>query len=164
MDAGTIGLFYVAPLALWVIFLAVVGRVLSGKSLEDSFAYLVILKRRRTQFVAMLILLAVSQITKDAIQVAWSVGSLSDTAMLVPSIVLNVVSAGAVVGLAWALLRKASLTPEEDRVLSSTAEAMYAMGKPAASAGEGVVGGTWEPVSRDTIPTLDREFSSRPPS
>src|SRR5271157_1285545 len=140
MDAATIGLFYAVPLALWIIFLAIVAQVLSGRDLEDSFAYLVILRRRRNQFVFFLVLLALSQIAKDTIQVVWSLGTGSDASMLVAAIVFNAISAGAVVGLAWALLRKKSLTPEEDRVLSSAAEAMYAMGKPAETASVGDIG------------------------
>jgi hypothetical protein len=130
VEATTLGILYVLPLVIWVIFLGIVWRVFASGSLEDSLAYLVILRSRRNRFVGFLALLAVSQIVKDSVQVVWGLGSASDPLMLAVSIVCNVVSALALVGLAWTLLTRGSLTPMEDRVLSNTAEALYAIGRP----------------------------------
>jgi len=162
MDVGTIGLFYVAPLVLWLIFLAVVARVFTGGTLEDSFAYLVILKRRRVEFVVFLVVLGASQIAKDSVQVAWALGSLGEGAMLVSAIVFNIVSAGAIVGLAYTLLRKASLTPAEDRVLSRAAEAMYAVGRPPEHANVRPTGEVWESTSDTTLPSPYPEIGRQP--
>jgi hypothetical protein len=134
MDVATLGFYYALPLTLWILFVAILTRVLSGGTLEDSFVYLVILRSRRNRFTAFMMTLAVSQIVKDAIQLAWASGSLSDSAMLVSAIACNTLSAAAVVGLAWTLLSKGSLTPVENRVLFSTAEALYAVGRPEALA------------------------------
>ena len=130
MDPAALGLYYALPLALWILFLALVAWALRGATLEDGFAYLVILRNRRTRFIGLLVVLAGSQVVKDVIQVAWGLGTYSEVCTFVVSIICNVLSAAALVGLVWTLLSKGALTAQEDRVLSQVAEALYAVGRP----------------------------------
>lgn len=129
-SAVTIGVLYLLPLAIWLVFLIVMVRVLLAGKLEDSLGYLVILRRRRNEFVALLSLLAVSQIIKDGIEIAWGVGSFGESVTVISSVVLNIISAGALFAIAWVLLRPKSVTPTEDRLLTTMAESLYALGKP----------------------------------
>ena len=129
-SALTVGVLYVLPLILWLVFLLVVVRVLLSGALEDSLGYLVILRRRRNEFVALLAILAVSQIAKDAIQVVGGLGSLSEGVSVLLALVLNIIGAGALFAIAWALLRPKAVTPAEDRLLSTMAESLYVLGKP----------------------------------
>ena len=127
---ATVGVLFALPLAIWLVFLVVVVRVLLAGALEDSLGYLVILRRRRNQFVALLAILAVSQIVKDTIQILWGIAEIGQSVASLASPGFNIISAAAVFSLAWLLLRAKTVTPKEDRLLSSMAESLYALGRP----------------------------------
>lgn len=126
----TVGVLFALPLAIWLVFLVVVVRVLLAGALEDSLGYLVILRRRRNEFVALLAVLALSQIVKDTVQILWGISEIGQSVTSLVALGFNIISAAAVFSLAWLLLRPKTVTPKEDRLLSTMAESLYAIGKP----------------------------------
>lgn len=121
-------LFYIIPIALWVVVLLILLQVWLTRKLEDSLAYLVYLRERKVLFVSLLVGLAGTRAISAAVKVANGFGWVDNTVELWVGIIASIVGALIVFFFAWFLLWKGPSRLPRPLVLDVPEHLTYSLG------------------------------------
>jgi ABC-type nickel/cobalt efflux system permease component RcnA len=124
-----LALFYVIPVALWLVVLLILLRVWLTGRLQDSLAYLVYLRERKALFISLLVALACTRAVTAAFNIAmglgWVVGSTTAEAVAVLSAIVGAIL---VLLFAWFLLWRGPTRKSRTLVLDVPDHLMYSLG------------------------------------
>jgi hypothetical protein len=125
----SLALFYIVPVALWLVVLLILLRVWLTGRLQDSLAYLVYLRERKTLFVSLLVALAGTRVVTAIFNIATGLGWMTSTPGVEAVGVLSaIVGAVLVLLFAWFLLWRGPSRTSKAVVLDVPEELAYSLG------------------------------------
>jgi hypothetical protein len=130
MDAvQNLALFYIIPVALWLVVLLILLRVWLTGRLQDSLAYLVYVRERKSLFISLLAALACTRAITAAFNIAVGLGWMAGSANVEAVGVLSAIAGSVIVLLfAWFLLLRGPSRVPKALVLDVPEHLMYSLG------------------------------------
>jgi hypothetical protein len=130
MDAAqNVALFYVVPVVLWIVVVLLLLRVWLTGRLQDSLAYLVYLRQRKTLFISLLLALAGTRVLTAIFNIATGLGWMASSPNVEAVGVLSaIVGAVLVLLFAYFLLWRGPSRTSATMVLDVPEQMAYSLG------------------------------------
>jgi hypothetical protein len=124
-----LALFYIIPVALWLLVLLILLRVWLTGRLQDSLAYLVYVRERKSLFISLLVALAGTRAITAAFNIAAGLGWMAGSVNVEAVGVLSAIAGSVIVLLfAWFLLWRGPSRAPQALVLDVPEHLMYSLG------------------------------------